>query len=45
MPRNKKSLSILKTAYRILVPQPRIESLPLAVEAGSTNHQICREVP
>ena len=32
------------TAYRILVPQPRIEPAPLALEALSLNHWTIREV-
>ena len=32
------------TACRILVPQPGIEPLPLAVEAQSLNHWTAREV-
>ena len=32
-------------ACGILVPQPRIESEPLAVKEQSTNHWMAREVP
>ena len=32
-------------AYRTLVPQPGIKSMPPAVEAQSHNHRISREVP
>ena len=33
------------TACRILVPWPRIKTVPPAVEAWSPNHQTTREVP
>ena len=33
------------TACRILVPQPGIEPVPLAVEARSLNHWTTREFP
>ena len=32
-------------AYRILVPQPGMESIPLAVEVRSLNHWTIRDVP
>jgi len=32
-------------AYVILVPQPRIELVPPAVEARNPNHRTTREVP
>ena len=36
---------LLGMARRILVPQPGIKSVSPAVEAGSLNHWITREVP
>ena len=33
------------TAYGILVPQPEVESVPLALDAQILNHWTAREVP